>query len=115
MKLLGENVNFQANLKYSIKRYAVWWAILVVTILFDIFTTSVFVSKFGVNAEGNFLTRLWMHCVDPFWGNILGKILQFLSVLFFVGLHQRYGNIFLLVVILLNCWAIVVNSMSLVL
>lgn len=114
MKILGETVNFHENLKYSAKRYPVWWAILIVTMLFDIFTTYAFVSKYGLKAEGNLFTKLWMLYIDPFYGNILGKVFQFISVILFVGLHQRLGNIFLLFIILLNCWAIVINSMSLV-
>ena len=114
MKLLGETVNFQKNIEYSTKRYAVWWAILLVTILFDIFTTYAFTSKYGIKAEGNFFTKLWMLYAGPLYGNLIGKALQLSSVMFFVGLHQRLGNMFLLLIILLNCWAVVINSMSLV-
>jgi hypothetical protein len=46
-------------------------------------------------------------------GNLAGKGLQLLAVIGFVGLHRRLGNIFLLFVILLNCWAVVINSLSL--
>ena len=113
MRLFGVTVNFKENIQYSIKRYRVWWAILLVTILFDIFTTYAFTSKYGIQAEGNLLTKSWMVYLGPFGGNIIGKFLQLLSVVFFVGLHQRLGNIFLLFIILLNCWAVVVNSMSL--
>jgi hypothetical protein len=114
MKLLGETVEFHRNLKKSFKRYPVWWAILSVTMIFDIFTTWAFVSKYGIQAEGNVATKTWMLHMGPTLGNCIGKILQLASVIFFVGLHQRLGNIFLLLVILLNCWAIVINSMSLV-
>lgn len=114
MILLGETINFKENLQYSIKRYNVWWVILLVTIPFDIFTTYAFTAKYGIKAEGNFFTQLWMLYLDPLYGNLIGKILQLLSVVFFVGLHQRLGNIFLLFIILLNCWAVVINSMSLV-
>ena len=113
MRLLGVKVTFKENIQYSIKRYRVWWAILLVTILFDIFTTYAFTSKYGIKAEGNFITKSWMLYLGPFYGNLIGKLLQLLSVVSFVGLHQRLGNIFLLFIILLNCWAVVVNSMSL--
>ena len=115
MKLLGENIPFRNNLAFSLSRYRVWWAILVVTVAFDIFTTYGFVSKFGIKAEGNSVTKLLMELTGPAFGNVIGKILQIIAVLFFVGLHQRLGNFFLLFIILLNCWAIVINSMSLVL
>lgn len=74
-----------------------------------------FTSKYGIKAEGNFFTKSWMLYLSPFYGNLIGKFLQLLSVVSFVGLHQRLGNIFLLFIILLNCWAVVVNSMSLAL
>lgn len=114
MKLLGENVDFKGNLKYSTERYTFWWLILLVTILFDIFTTYAFTSKYGLKAEGNLVTKYWMLSVGSFYGNLIGKIFQILSVLIFVSLHRRLGNIFLLFIILLNCWAIVINSMSLI-
>ena len=113
MRLLGVTVNFKENIQHSIKRYKVWWAILLVTILFDIFTTYAFTFKYGIKAEGNFLTKSWMLYLGPFYGSLIGKLLQLLSVVSFVGLNQRLGNIFLLFIILLNCWAVVVNSMSL--
>ena len=113
MRLFGVTVNFKENIQYSIKRYKVWWAILLVTILFDIFTTYAFTTKYGIKAEGNFFTKSWMLYLGAFYGNLIGKLLQLLSVVSFVGLHQRLGNIFLLFIILLNCWAVVVNSMSL--
>ena len=113
MRLFGVTVNFKENIQYSIKRYKVWWTILLVTILFDFFTTYAFTSKYGIKAEGNFFTKSWMLYLGAFYGNLIGKLLQLLSVVSFVGLHQRLGNIFLLFIILLNCWAVVVNSMSL--
>ncbi len=114
MRILGEIINFKANLKYSIKRYYVLWIILLVTIFFDMFTTYAFTEKYGIKTEGNFFTKLWMLYFDPLYGDLTGKILQLLSVVFFVGLNQRLGNIFLLFIILLNCWAVVINFMSLI-
>ena len=113
MKLLGLEIYFRANIGHSVRRYSIWWVILLVTIVFDIFTTHAFVSKYGIKAEGNMATRTWMLYAGPGFGNIIGKLLQFFSVVFFAGLHKRLGNIFLLLIILLNCWAIVINSMSL--
>ncbi len=112
MKILGETIHFKKNLRFSFTRYPVWWIILFVTMLFDIFTTSIFIAKFGVEAEANASTRFLMVAVGPFWGNLIGKLLQLIAVTCFAGMHPRLGNIFLLVVILLNCWAVVVNSMA---
>jgi len=113
VRILGINVDFLENIKFSTKRYSIWWVLLLVTILLDILTTNAFIAKYGMRAEGNLITRFLMLDLNPFYGNIIGKILQLFSVLFFVGLNKRFGNIFLLFVNLLNCWAIVVNSWSL--
>lgn len=113
MNLLGETIHFRENLHYSLKRYRIWWVILAITIFFDIFTTYAFVTKFGISAEGNVVTRFMMAIAGPDKGNLAGKVFQLVAVVFFVGLHKRSGNFFLLFIVLLNCWAIVVNSLSL--
>lgn len=112
MKILDEHIPFRENLLFSIKRYPTWWIILFITMIFDYLSTTVFVSKFGVESEANFTTRLMMANLSPYLGNFLGKLLQFISVICIVGLSKKVGNFFLLFIILLNCWAIVVNSIS---
>ena len=112
MKLLGETIHFRKNLTFSLKRYTIWWVILTVTMIFDIFTTTVFTAKYGIDAEANLTTRFLMHSSNPILGNVLGKLLQLMSVICFAGLHIRLGNLFLLFIILINCWAVVVNSMA---
>ena len=79
---------------------------------FDYLSTTVFVSKYGTQAEANFTTRFMMENVNPHIGNLIGKVFQLLSVMCLVGLSKRVGNFFLLFIILLNCWAIVMNSIS---
>jgi hypothetical protein len=113
MKILGEDIAFRENIVFSLRRYLVWWLILAVTMGFDIFTTSAFIAKYGTGAEANMVTKWLMISVGGDLGNIIGKGLQVLAVIGFVGLHRRLGNLFLLFVILLNCWAVVINSLSL--
>jgi len=43
-------------------------------------------------------------------GNLMGKLLHLISMACLVGLTRRVGNFFMLFEILLNCWAIVMNS-----
>lgn len=112
MKILDEEINFRENLIFSLNRYAIWWIILIVTMSFDYVSTTVFVLKYGAQAEANFTTRLMMEYVHPHIGNLAGKMLQLLSVLCLAALSKRIGNFFLLFVILLNCWAVVMNSIS---
>lgn len=113
MKILGEQIAFRENIAFSLRRYIVWWLILVITMAYDIATTSAFVAKYGSDAEANTITRWLMTAVGGDLGNLAGKGLQLVAVIGFVGLHRRLGNIFLLFVILLNCWAVVINSLSL--
>ncbi len=114
MKILGETISFSENLQFSSRRYFAWWLSLFITMVFDVFTTSVFISKYGIEAEANLSTKILMLNFGSEFGNIVGKLFQLVSVIFFVGLHRRLGNIFLLFIILLNCWAIVINSFSII-
>ena len=111
MRILDQNINFKDNLHYSLKRYPVWWIILIITMVFDFFSTSVFIAKYGTEAEANITTRFMMETFNPYFGNLLGKFLQLISVVCLVSVSRRVGNFFLLFVILINCWAIVVNSL----
>jgi hypothetical protein len=108
--LLGQRILATDNIKYSLGRYRLWWLILIVTMGFDILTTSAFTTQHGIVAEGNLTTRGLMYLFGPTIGNILGKLLQLTATFGFVCLHRRLGNLFLLIVILLNCWAVVINS-----
>lgn len=110
MKLLGSKVEPVRNLKHSVQRYRVWWVILLVSIVFDYLTTLNFVSKVGVRAEANLVIAWLIDNLGLYAGLATGKLLQLLAVVVFVCLQLRLGNLFLLVVILLNCWAVVMNS-----
>ena len=112
MKILDEEIKFRDNLVFSVNRYTVWWVVLIVTMIFDYLSTTAFVSKYGTQAEANFTTRLMMENINPHIGNLIGKLFQLISVIFLAGLNKRVGNFFLLFVILLNCWAIVMNSIN---
>lgn len=112
MQILDQDIRVKENLLYSLNRYPVWWIILIITMVFDYLSTTVFVAKYGTQAEANIATRLLMENLNPHLGNLLGKLLQLVAVISLVSLSRRVGNFFLLFVILLNCWAIVMNSMS---
>ena len=109
MKVLGEEITFKDNLWFSLNRYPVWWLILLVTIIFDYFSTIFFVDQSGVSAEANLVIGWLMENLGVFTGLVIGKLLQLVSVVGFVCLNRRLGNLFLLMVILLNCWAVVIN------
>lgn len=112
MIILDKKVPILENLSFSVRRYWYWWLILLATIVMDYLTTVEFVAKYGVKAEANYITRFMMVHLGEDFGNIIGKILQFISVICVVSLSKRFGNFFLLFVVIINCWAIVVNSIG---
>lgn len=110
MQILDQEIPLKENLRFSLKRYRVWWIILLVTMVFDFFTTLYFVEKYGVETEGNSLVSWLIRNLGLVAGVFIGKILQLVPVTVFVSLHKKLGNIFLLIVILFNFWAVVVNT-----
>ena len=110
MKILGADINLKENFLFSLKRYLVWWAILIVTIIFDYLTTLYFVSKLGPDAEANKVVAWLIHNLGPYLGVLIGKLMQLVSVILIVSLSKKAGNLFLLIIILLNCWAVVMNT-----
>jgi hypothetical protein len=111
MQVLGQEVAFKDNLVFSLRRYLVWWLILMVTMIFDYLSTLYFVEKYGSHLEANHVVRILIERFGANIGTLMGKLLQLMAVVFFVSLHRRLGNLFLLVVILLNCWAVVINTL----
>lgn len=111
MQILDTEINLKENLNFSLNRYRIWWIILLITMVFDYLTTINFVSKLGVEVEANHIVGLLISNLGLYTGLLIGKLLQLFSVIMFVCLHQRLGNLFLLITILLNCWAVVINSL----
>jgi hypothetical protein len=111
MKILDTIIEPMENITFSFRHYRLWWLTLLITIFFDYITTLSFVTKFGANAEANYIIRWLILNIGLYYGLLIGKLLQLLSVFVFISLHQRLGGIFLLLVVILNCWAIVMNSM----
>jgi len=110
MKILGEEIAYRENFVFSFNRYLVWWLILLVTMVFDYLTTLNFIHKYGVGAEANKVVSWLIMNQGVAIGVFIGKLLQLISVILFVCLHRRLGNLILLIVILLNCWAVVINT-----
>lgn len=110
MEILGSDIKIRENLLFSLNRYTTWWIIILVTMIFDYLTTLYFIGILGPYAEANQFIGWLMVNVGLFIGLFIGKLVQLFSVVFFVCLSQRLGNIFLLVIILMNCWAVVINT-----
>ena len=109
MRILDEEVHLKENFDFSLKRYRVWWLILIITTVFDYFSTLYFVQKYGVASEGNLLVSWLIRNLGIVIGVLVAKGLQISAVTVFVSLHKRLGNLFMFIVILFNLWAIVVN------
>lgn len=109
MRILDQEIPLRENLEFSLNRYRVWWIILLVTMIFDFFSTLYFIEIHGVAVEGNSLVRFLIGNFGLVSGVLIAKILQLFPVTVFASLHQRLGNIFLLIVVLFNFWAVVVN------
>lgn len=112
MKILGSEIRLKENILFSLSRYSIWWIILLVTMVFDYLTTLYFVDKLGHEAEANQVVAWLIVNMGLYIGVFIGKLFQLVSVVIFVCLSQRFGNIFLLVIIVLNCWAVVMNTLS---
>lgn len=110
MQILGSEIDLKENLQFSLKRYLIWWIILFITIVFDYLTTLYFVSKVGIQAEANQVVAWLLNHVGLYLGVFIGKFLQLVAVVIFVSLNKKLGNLFLLITILLNCWAVVMNT-----
>lgn len=109
MRILDQEIPLKENLAYSLNRYRAWWIILLVTMTFDFFTTLYFVEKYGIAAEGNALVSWLIGILGLPVGVFIAKLLQLSSVTVFASLHRKLGNVFLLIVVLFNFWAVVVN------
>jgi hypothetical protein len=110
MKILGQPITLERNVRFSFRRYRVWWLILLVTIFFDYITTIFFIEQFGIAAEGNQVISWLMITLGVVTGLVIGKLLQLFAVVVFVSIDRRVGNLLLLIVIALNCWAVVINT-----
>jgi len=109
MRILDEEVNLKENFGFSLMRYRVRWLVLLITAVFDYFSTLCFVQKYGVASEGNVLVSWLIRNLGLVTGVLFAKILQISVVAVFASLHKRLGNLFLFIIILFNFWAIVVN------
>jgi sirohydrochlorin ferrochelatase len=111
VKLLGKTLTPGENLMYSLRRYRTWWVILLASMVFDVLTTLNFVDETGIRAEANPFVAWLMRHLGLYAGLTAAKLAQLLSVAVMVCLSRRPGNLFLLLVILLNCWAVVMSSL----
>lgn len=109
MLILGEPVSLKNNLIRSFREHRVLWALLLVTIIFDFATTIFFMSEYGIRVEKNAVVRWLAYNLGIFPGVSIGKCLQLLPAIGFSALSFKLSRAVLLLIVLLNFVAILLN------
>jgi hypothetical protein len=109
MLILGEEISLKDNLLRSYREHRLLWTILLVTIAFDFATTIFFMSEYGIRVEKNVIIRWLAYTFGIFPGVFIGKCLQLLPALGFSALSFKLSRAILLLIVMLNFVAILVN------
>lgn len=109
MDILGQQIELKNNLIKSLRSHQLLWILLVVTATFDFASTLFFMSARGVHVEQNLLVRWLATNIGVIPGVLIGKLLQLAAVATFSALSARLSRAVLLLVVLLNFFAIYVN------
>jgi hypothetical protein len=109
MLILGEQVQLKDNLHKSLRENRLLWALLLITIVFDFATTIFFMSEYGIQVEKNLVVRWLAYTFGMFPGVFIGKCLQLLPAIGFSALSFKLSKAILLLIVLLNFAAILVN------
>ena len=107
--ILGENIPLKDNIKKSFRLYWYLWLILILTVTFDFITTVSFMLHDGIITEKNFIIRWLASNMGIFPGVLLGKILQIIAAIGFSSLSLSLARATLLLILLLNVVAIIIN------
>lgn len=109
MLILGKNIPLKDNLNASLRLYWYLWLILVITVFLDFVTTVLFMWNDGIHTEMNFIVRWLASTIGILPGVLLGKLLQIISAIGFSSLSLSFAGVTLLLIILLNLMAVVIN------
>ena len=112
MLILGQQVPLKANLLRALRAHRLLWAILLVTMAFDFATTLYFMSLRGIEAEQNLVVRWLALNLGMGTGVLIGKCLQLIAAIGFSALSLNLSRAVLLLIVLLNFFAIYVNLFS---
>lgn len=111
MNILDEEVSLRDNLRYSLRNHWLLWILLIITAGFDFMTTLNFMWRDGIEFEKNAVVRNLAEALGIIPGVALGKSLQIVAALGFAALSKKLSRAVLLMIVLLNFWAIIVNSL----
>jgi len=107
--ILGEEIPCLKNMKSSFRCHWLLWAVFLLTVCFDYFSTLYFMLVDGVETEANGVVRWLAYKFGLIVGVFLGKSLQVLAALVFVSLTQKLARAVLLLLVLLNSLAVLNN------
>ena len=110
MTILDRQVSLTQNLFYALQRYRVFWLILLLTATLDYVTTLQFMINGSISMEANLVVRYLAYEFGIFSGVMVGKSLQIVSAMAFCALSRELSRAILLLIILLNCLAIFINT-----
>ena len=112
MQILDKEIPYLENIKASFRLYWYLWLILLLTAVFDFMSTVSFMQEEGIQYERNIIVRWLASMFGIFPGAFLGKFLQILAVIVFSGLSLRLARAMLLLILLLNLTAVVINVIT---
>ncbi|MEW6998837.1 hypothetical protein AADZ86_14215 [Colwelliaceae bacterium BS250] len=110
MTILDQNVPLMPNMFFALQRHRTLWLLLILSALFDFITTINFMINDSIALEANLIIRYLAYQLGIFPGVFIGKLLQLFAGLCFCALTRHHSGLVLLLLILLNCVAIFINT-----
>ena len=109
MKILDQEIDLEAN-KYALfRQHRTLFCLLLLTALMDAVSTMVFMRRIGPHAEMNWVVRILGYAYGPYVGPLLGKLYQVFGMWVISLFVPRLTRFVCITIILLNCYAFVLN------
>lgn len=109
MQILDEEIPLKENLKTSLRKYWYLWLALLASVFFDFVTTLLFMQNDGIQFEKNLVVRWLASTLGIIPGVFIGKSLQIIAAIIFSALSLTLARATLLLILLLNLVAVIVN------
>ncbi|WP_152593852.1 hypothetical protein [Thalassotalea sp. ND16A] len=112
MIILDQQVYLKYNFFYALQTHHSYWYLLLLSAVIDYVTTLQFMIHGSIAMEANMVVRFLAYEVGIFSGVMVGKSLQIFAVMAFCSLSKELSRPVLLLMILINCIAIYLNTSS---
>ena len=109
MRILDSDINIDANKYRLFREHRILMGLLILTALMDAVSTMVFMQRLGPHVEMNVVVRILGYTYGPIAGPLLGKLYQIFGVWVISLMVPRLTRFVCIVIILLNCYAFVLN------